>query len=202
MIDNTSDGPTERPSWLARVETIANQVAENEGCRIYDIEFSSNVLRVFIEKEAGSNDPDSDLGKNATGAGIKDCENVSRGLSEILDTEDVVPSEHYQLEVSTPGLERTLKKDWHYKTVIGKKVKLRTQQSLESLGITVNQLKNAKSLVAELVRVEGQDLFFKVEGSEVKIPFDAIERARVLFEFSKADSKKKEHKFDKKNKKQ
>lgn len=186
MIENTSDGPIERPSWIARVETIANQIAEKEGCRIYDIEFSSRVLRVYIDKEPS--------------VGIKDCENVSRGISEILDAEEVVPGEHYQLEVSTPGLERALKKDWHFKTVIGKKVKLRTVKSLESLGIVINQLKNAKSLEAELLRVEGSDLFFKYEGNEVKIPFEAIEKARLLFEFDKGD--KKENKYDKKNKKQ
>lgn len=199
-----SEDISERPSWLERVNLIANQVAEKEGCRIYDIEFSSRVLRVYIEKEAGSNDPES---KDATGAGIKDCENVSRGLSEILDAEEVVPGEHYQLEVSTPGLERALKKDWHYRTVIGKKVKLRTKQSLESLGVTVNQLKNAKSLEAELVRVDGQDLYFKHEGNEVKIPFPEIEKARLIFEFDKAEKTNKgfakgETRNDKKNKKQ
>lgn len=186
MIENTSDGPVDRPSWLARVEAIANQIAEKEGCRIYDIEFASRVLRVYIDKQPN--------------AGIKDCENVSRGMSEILDAEEIVPGEHYQLEVSTPGLERPLKKDWHFQTVVGKKVKLRTQHSLESLGITVNQLKNAKSLEAELVRVEGPDLYFKFEGNEIKIPFAAIEKARLLFEFDKSD--KKENKYDKKHKKQ
>ena len=203
-----SEDISERPSWLERVNTIANQVAEKEGCRIYDIEYSSRVLRVFIEKEAGSNDPENPEHQNATGAGIKDCENVSRGMSEILDAEEVVPGDNYQLEVSTPGLERALKKDWHYQTVIGKKVKLRTKQPLEALGITVNQLKNAKSLEAELVRVEGQDLFFQHDGSEVKIPFAEIEKARLLFEFDKGpkkDSKgfaRGEQKINKKSQKQ
>ncbi len=180
MIDNnTSEGSGSRPSWLERVESIASQIAEREGCRLYDIEFSSRVLRVYIDKEPN--------------AGIKDCENVSRGLSEELDSGDIVPGEEYQLEVSTPGLERVLKKDWHYQTAIGKKVKLRTQKSFEALGVTVNQLKNAKSLEAELVKVEGSDLFFSFGNEELKIPISAIEKAKVLFEFDKNE------KNDKKN---
>lgn len=181
MIDNnTSEGSdTNRPSWLERVETIASQIAEQVGCRLYDIEFSSRVLRVYIDKEPN--------------AGIKDCENVSRGLSEVLDADDIIRGEHYQLEVSTPGLERVLKKDWHFKTAIGKKVKLRTQKSFEALGVTVNQLKNAKSLEADLVKVEGSDLYFDFNGNEVKIPVNAVEKARVLFEFDKNE------KNDKKN---
>lgn len=185
MIESASDRPENRPNWLERVEALANQIAGREGCRLYDIEFSSRVLRVYIDKDPS--------------AGIKDCENVSRGMSEVLDAEEVIPGEHYQLEVSTPGLERSLKKDWHFKNAVGKKVKLRTQRSLESLGISVNQLKNAKSLEAELIRVEGQDLFFKYEGNEIMIPFSAVEKARLLFEFDKSD--KKEPKY-KKNKKQ
>lgn len=172
MIENTSD----KPSWLARVEELASQLAEKEGCRLYDLEFSSRVLRVYIDK--------------VPMAGIKDCENVSRGLSEILDAdESIIPGEHYQLEVSTPGLERALKKDWHFQGAIGKKVKLRTQKSLESLGISVNQLKNAKSLEAELIRVEGPILVFEFERQEVKVPMDAIEKARILFEFDKNEKK-------------
>lgn len=177
MIDNnTSEGSENRPSWLERVESIASQIAEREGCRLYDIEFSSRVLRVYIDKEPN--------------AGIKDCENVSRGLSEELDSGDIVPGEHYQLEVSTPGLERVLKKDWHFQTAIGKKVKLRTQKSFEALGVTtLNQLKNAKSLEADLVKVEGSDLYFDFEGNEIKIPVSAIEKAKVLFEFDKNEKK-------------
>lgn len=173
--DNTSGGSDNRPSWLERVEQIASQIAEREGCRLYDIEFSSRVLRVYIDKEPN--------------AGIKDCENVSRNLSEELDSGELVPGEHYQLEVSTPGLERVLKKDWHFQGAIGKKVKIRTQKSLDAFGVTVNQLKNAKSLEAELVKVEGTDLHFSYEGVEIKVPLSAIEKARVLFEFDKQDKK-------------
>lgn len=173
--NNISGGSDNRPSWLDRVEAIASQIAEREGCRLYDIEFSSRVLRVYIDKEPN--------------AGIKDCETISRSLSEELDSNDIVPGEHYQLEVSTPGLERVLKKDWHFQGAIGKKVRLRTQKSFEALGSTVNQLKNAKSLEADLVRVEGADLFFSFEGEEVKVPLSAVEKAKVLFEFDKNEKK-------------
>jgi len=114
-------------------------------------------------------------------------------LSEVLDADDIIPGEHYQLEVSTPGLERVLKKDWHFKTAIGKKVKFRTQKSFEALGVTVNQLKNAKSLEADLVKVEGSDLFFDFGGEEIKIPVSAVEKAKVLFEFDKNEKNEKKN---------
>ncbi|MBL7543587.1 MAG: ribosome maturation factor RimP [Bdellovibrionaceae bacterium] len=177
MIENTNGGSDNRPSWLAQVESLASQIAEKEGCRLYDLEFSSRVLRVYIDKDPM--------------AGIKDCESISRGLSEILDAGDIVPGEHYQLEVSTPGLERVLKKDWHFQGAIGKKVKLRTQKSFEALGVTVNQLKNAKSLEAELIKVENSILIFDFEGNDVRVPMSAVEKARVLFEFDKNEKKAK-----------
>ena len=82
--------------------------------RIYDIEYvkegSDHYLRAYIDKPEGVN--------------IQDCENVSRRLSDELDREDFIP-EAYILEVSSPGLGRTLKKDKHLQAGIGQEVEIR-----------------------------------------------------------------------------
>ena len=89
-------------SWLEKIEKIAQEIAEREGCVLYDLENigsgKGRILRVYIDKD--------------TGVGIEDCSNVSKGLNLRLDVEDIVPGEMYNLEVSTPGLDRHLKKAW------------------------------------------------------------------------------------------
>jgi ribosome maturation factor RimP len=97
---------------INRITKIAEEVAAREGCKIYDIEFigagKGRTLRVYLDKE--------------NGVGIDECSNVSRGLNLMLDVEDVIPGGAYNLEVSSPGLERYLKKPSHFQVVIGKKI--------------------------------------------------------------------------------
>ena len=162
-----------------KIETLAAQVCEREGVRLYDIEFGGGsqgrTLRVFIDKEPV--------------AGIADCENVSRGLNLLLDVEDPIPGGAYNLEVSTPGLERLLKKPWHYQAAVGKKVWLRLGQNLESFGLQNSPLKTAKQLTAEIIAADEQGVQFKVSEEDLKIPFDAIEKAHVVFEFERNEKK-------------
>src|SRR5262249_32900721 len=100
---------------MERVRKLAEEVAIREGCRLYDLEFAGGphrTLRVFIEKDDG-------------GASLEDCVNVSRGLNLMLDVEDPIPGGRYELEVSTPGLERKLTQLWHFEKAIGEFVQLR-----------------------------------------------------------------------------
>ena len=81
----TSSAGESRDSWREKVERMAREVAEREGCEIYDVELvgggGSRALRVFIDKADGA------------GVSIDDCSNVSRGLNLLLDVEDVIPGE-------------------------------------------------------------------------------------------------------------
>ena len=85
-----------------RTEEVLAPIAEANGVEIYDVEYvkegSDWYLRAYIDKPEGVN--------------ILDCENVSRALSDKLDEEDFI-DDAYILEVSSPGLGRTLKKDKH-----------------------------------------------------------------------------------------
>ena len=104
----------------ARTEEILLPIAQENGVEIYDVEYVKEggewYLRAYIDKEGGVN--------------IQDCENVSRKLSDRLDEEDFI-EEAYTLEVSSPGLGRTLKKDRHLEKSLGEAVQLRLYRPQE-----------------------------------------------------------------------
>ncbi len=105
---------SKREIYEEKTEKLLVPIAESNGVEIYDVEYvkegSDYYLRAYIDKPEGVN--------------IIDCENVSRLLSDALDKEDFIP-DSYILEVSSPGLGRTLKKDKHLQKSIGKEVEIK-----------------------------------------------------------------------------
>ena len=97
-----------------RVEELALPVAQELGLSLYDVEYKKEgadwYLRIYISKEDG--------------VGIDDCEAMSRRMSDLLDEHDPIP-EAYILEVSSPGIERVLKKDTHFEGAIGEEVEVK-----------------------------------------------------------------------------
>lgn len=93
-----------------RTEKIAEPLAEKLGLLIYDVEFKKEgpdmVLRVFIDRENSN-------------VSIDDCENMSRPLKELLDGEGI---DYSYLEVSSPGIERLLKKQRDFDRFKGEKI--------------------------------------------------------------------------------
>lgn len=156
-------------------------VAIKEGCKLYELEFSGTgrILRIYIDKE------------QAGGADLEDCAKISRELNLWLDTEDVIPGGHYSLEVSTPGVERPLKKRWHFETAIGKKAWMKLNQSLESLGVSSAKVAAQKQLSEVIKGCEDVGVKVEVENESVVIPFSAIEKAHLIFEFGAEKGKKK-----------
>ncbi len=105
---------SKRETYEARTEALLLPIAEANGVEIYDVEYvkegSDYYLRAYIDKKEG--------------VSIVDCENVSRALSDALDKEDFIP-DAYILEVSSPGLGRTLKKDKHLQKSLGMEVEIK-----------------------------------------------------------------------------
>ena len=106
-------------SYETRAEELLKPIVERFGVEIYDVEYVKEgaewYLRAYIDKEGGVN--------------IMDCENVSRAFSDVLDEKDFI-EDAYILEVSSPGLGRTLKKDRHLLKSIGMEVELKTYKSI------------------------------------------------------------------------
>ena len=88
--------------------------AKSGGVSLYDLEYlkegGNNVLRLYIDKEGGVD--------------LNDCERVSRAAETLLDERDPIPGS-YVLEVSSPGVERRLRKESHYESYLGSRVEVR-----------------------------------------------------------------------------
>ena len=101
-----------------RVREIAERVAATSGLEVVDMELhgggKSRMLRVFIDKP--------------TGVTHEDCVNFSREFGTIVDVEDAVPGGAYVLEVSSPGLDRKLKRPADFERFAGNRVKLMTRE--------------------------------------------------------------------------
>lgn len=166
---------------LESLESLAVQVAEREGYILYDVEFNEKQrkLIVTIDKDGG--------------VSVDDCANVSRGINLLLDVEDVIPGEAaYDLEVSSPGLERVLNKIWHFEKVTGKlaKVSIIAGAEEESFG-------NLRAFHAVVEKVEGNLISFTdVKNSKLKkiqVPFEAIHKANLIFEYGRENKIEKKH---------
>lgn len=165
---------------IQKIETLANEVALREGVQLYDVEFSSgSILRLYIDKDGG--------------VGIEDCANVSRAMNLLLDVEDPIPGGRYHLEVSSPGLERPLRKAWHFEKAIGHKVWVKTSQALGVLGAQGKEFKMAKQVSKKLLAVNSEGICLQLgEAEELNVPFSVIEKAQMLFEFESNKNLKKE----------
>lgn len=134
---------------------------EQLGYELADIEVSTSgkgLLRLYIDREAG--------------IGLEDCEIVSRQVSALLDVEDPLPGE-YNLEVSSPGLNRRLVKRAHYERFAGSRVKVKLRRLLEG----------RRKFDAVLVGCDEADVVLEEGGQQVRVPFSEIDTARLVPEF-------------------
>lgn len=97
-----------------KVEILLQPIIEKEGYELYDVEYAKEgknyFLRIFIDNEKGID--------------LNDCEKVNDAITDILDEENYI-KEQYFLEVSSPGIERLLRKDKHLKKYIGKEINIK-----------------------------------------------------------------------------
>ena len=97
-----------------KVEKLVKEPIEKIGYKLYDVEYSKEgkdyFLRIFIDKDNGID--------------LNDCEKVNDAISNILDEANYI-KEQYFLEVSSPGIERILRKDKHLEENIGEEINIR-----------------------------------------------------------------------------
>ena len=118
---------------LEKVHEIAARVARSYGLDVLAVEFrggagkQGRVLRITLDRSTGAAAHDEGVPQQA-GVTLEDCANVSREVSTILDVEETVPGGDYVLEVSSPGLDRPLKRSEDYARFIGSQVKVMTRE--------------------------------------------------------------------------
>lgn len=167
---------------LQKVIQLADQVAEHKGLRVYDLDlFGSGrgkTLRIFIDR------------MGPEGVSLNDCSEFSNALSLLLDVEDPIDG-HYNLEVSSPGIERELKQDWHYEQSIGKMVSFNLNQPLATIVPEVELgLASRKKLTGVLKSMKDKNLEIEFEGRTLNVPMSTVSKARWVFDFTNPNSKK------------
>lgn len=152
---------SKREDYEAKTEALLEPIAEANGVSIYDVEYvkegDTYYLRAFIDKPEGVN--------------IKDCENVSRALSDALDEEDFIP-DSYILEVSSPGLGRTLKKDKHLQASIGQQVEIKLFKPIDKCREFSGELKDFDRDSVTILQEEGPRSFQRRDIALIRLAFD------------------------------
>lgn len=114
-----------------------------------------SILRIYID--------------SGNGVTLDDCTKVSRQVSAMLDVEDPIQGE-YNLEISSPGLDRPLFEIAHYQKQIGNRIKVRLNSPLT----------DRRNFVGVLLRVEESNIHLLVGQEEVVLPFSSIDKAKVI----------------------
>jgi ribosome maturation factor RimP len=155
-----------------RVEAIAEPLARSLGLELVDVEYlregPSWIVRVFIDKPGGVN--------------LDDCSALSHALGTALDVDEVVGTA-YSLEVSSPGLERPLKKSADFERFAGKRIKVKTFAPLASASGQKNFQGILRGLAGDQVEIEvdsGRDAGATTKA--VRIPLSAIAKAHLVVE--------------------
>jgi len=141
-----------------QIQLLLEPILSSLGLTLWDLDFKKEgpqwLLRVYIEREPG-------------GVTLGDCETVSRDLGTALDVEDIIPHA-YTLEVSSPGLDRSLTKPEHYRKCVGTQVKVKTYQLING----------EKVFRGKLIELEGGMVVLETDKGEVlRLPLEAIAKA-------------------------
>ncbi len=129
-----------------RVETLLKPTIEKIGYELYDVEYAKEgknfFLRIFIDKPEGID--------------LNDCEKVNDAINDILDEADYI-KEQYFLEVSSPGIEKILKKDRHLEQNKGKEIGIKLFQKDEEGKKEHQGILQSFGKDSITIRVEGEE---------------------------------------------
>jgi len=147
----------------ASLTALVESVVEPMGYEAVGVEFvqpggGAAVLRVFIDQERGIT--------------LDDCEIVSRQLSSVLDVDDPIAGQ-YDLEVSSPGLDRPLFKLADFQRFSGSRARIRLADKLDG----------RRRFDGMLTGIDGSNVLIEVDGESMALPFELIDNAHLVPEF-------------------
>jgi ribosome maturation factor RimP len=145
-----------------RVEAVAQPVLEELGLELLEVQYrreqSGWVLRLIIDRQDG--------------VSLEDCAAVSREISQLLDIEDFI-DQAYNLEVSSPGLDRPLKSMADFQRFTGSRTKIKTIEPIAGQHV----------FIGRILQTAGETIILEVGRKEVAIPFSQVSKARLEVEF-------------------
>ena len=145
-----------------KVEKLLQEKIQELGYNLYDVEYAKEganyFLRIFIDKKEGID--------------LNDCEKVSNEINVILDEVDYI-KEQYFLEVSSPGIERIIRKDKHLEQNIGSKIEIKLFKKDE---------KGNKSYIGKLIDYNQEEIEIETE-EKIKIKRKNIAQIKTVYEW-------------------
>lgn len=162
---------TEQAGLRDQITAAAERVASSEGLEVVEVLLrgsgSSRLLRVVIDKPEG--------------VSLNDCESMSRQLGAILDVEELVPGGRYQLEVSSPGIERKLFRPKDFERFQGQQIKVTLHAPREGRKTFEGTLSGFSGDRVELTLASGGTLAFTLqEISRANLKFDWGQPAKPI----------------------
>ena len=143
-----------------RVENLLEKTINDLGYTLYDVEYAKEAknyfLRIFIDK--------------ADGIDLNDCEKVNNAITELLDEADYI-KDMYFLEVSSPGIERVLRKDKHLKQYIGAEIEV-------SLFKPINGNKQMQGILESF---DSENIALKYNNETIEIPRKGISLIKTVY---------------------
>lgn len=144
----------------SKVEKLLEEIITNLGYELYDVKYEKEgkdyYLRIIIDKPEGID--------------INDCETVNNAINDILDEADYI-KEQYFLEVSSPGLERTLRKEKHFQKQIGNEISVKLYKAIDK----------QKEIIGTLEEYNENEITIKVNSETIKIDLKNIAIAKTIF---------------------
>ena len=147
---------------IAAVTAIVEPVLADLGLELYDLEFAGGTLRVTIDTPPG----------RPAGVDIDTIALVNRTVGRALDHDDVVPG-RYVLEVTSPGLERTLRTPAHFRRETGKTVNVRL----------VSALDGRRRMTGALLAAGDDSFTVRLDDTRetVEVPYSLVDKAKTVF---------------------
>ena len=146
---------------IERVETFVAPLLVEMNIELVEIQFRREghgwVLRLFIDKDGGVT--------------LEDCTAVSREVSRYLEVEDPI-EQAYHLEVSSPGLERPLKKKDDFVRFAERRARIKMREKIDEQRVFIGTLQG----------VDGDDVLLRIDGRQQRFPLTGIARARLVLE--------------------
>lgn len=144
-----------------KVESLVKEKIETIGYELYDVlylkEGPSKILRIVIDSK--------------NGISLHDCEKVNNEIKDLIDEADLI-QEQYFLEISSPGIERLLRKDWQLKAYIGEQINIKLFKKDEQ---------GNKSYTGTLVNVTSQYLELEID-KKIMIDRKNISQVKTVYQ--------------------
>lgn len=143
-----------------KVETLLQAKIEELGYELYDVEYAKEgknyFLRIFIDKENGID--------------LNDCEKVNDGIMDLLDEADYI-KEQYFLEVSSPGVERILRKEKHFDKAMGEEIEVNLFKPMDK----------KKVIDGILTGYDEESITMTYENDEISVPRNNIALMKLKY---------------------